>query len=91
MHHFDGNDFDRLLYLFTWGTMFAASKVLGIFNMITNVIEEIKLPVHDIKHLPQAEDLIPALIVAACCAAVSTLVSKIVGLIWGRFVPKKVK
>jgi hypothetical protein len=90
MHHPDfDNDQAQLnpfLYWATWISLFLGSKAIGFFGFVAN---EIVVPKHEIRYLPQLEELLPAVIVAGCCAIVSALLGKTVNMIWNKFSPKK--
>lgn len=89
MHHIDGEEVDNIFYWITLICMFVFTKISGVFGVIHAALPEVEIPTHDIQHLPQMDELIPTLVVAALCAVVSALINKIVGLLWHKFIVKK--
>lgn len=69
------SDFLSIIYWTFWFSSFMATKALGLFGVIAQVIPT-DLPVHTIKYLPQLHEAIPALILTIVCAILSALVRR---------------
>jgi hypothetical protein len=76
MQDFDHTQIGKISYWFIWVTTMLGCKVVGFFDYIN-----IELPVHDIKNLPQLNELIPALIIASACAVVSAIMRRLIGML----------
>jgi hypothetical protein len=81
------NDFLSLIYWAVWLASFLASKALGFFATIAELIpDEIKN--YSIKYLPPLSETIPALILTILCAILSAIVRKLVDVIWVKYIAK---
>jgi uncharacterized membrane protein YozB (DUF420 family) len=79
-----------LVYWIIWGALLIGSKVAGAFKAVAELLpKEIQAPTHDIKYLPQLNELIPAMITALCCAVISAITYRVIGMIWNKYFPNE--
>lgn len=84
-----GGESKGVSYYFILACMFICSKLVGISKSVSYVINtNVDLPNHDITYVPELRELIPALVLTACCGVVSFLVQKLASMAWKKVFPK---
>ncbi len=92
MSHFDHDSTpssNSAVYWVCWIFTFVCSHASGVGYIIAGAIPEVTIPTHDVRYLPQLQELIPALILALACGLVSFIANKIFNIIYNKLFPQK--
>lgn len=90
MAHLSPNE-SSISYYITWAFLWALSKATGLWTFVDESLPQIakmNLPIHEIKYLPELNEVIAPMIISLVCCFIAFLANKLFNFVWEKLFNK---